>query len=112
VTARFLKSSSPEPGAEASVQKLARLDPDILVSGHGRPMRGERLRRDFDLLATHFTRMMPRRGRYLSHPLRQQEPVTMLPLRRRSTPGIGTWAAGAAIAAGLWWMWRSRSHAA
>jgi glyoxylase-like metal-dependent hydrolase (beta-lactamase superfamily II) len=42
--------------AKASVEKLASLNPDILASAHGRPMRGEMLRRDLDALVTHFTR--------------------------------------------------------
>jgi hypothetical protein len=94
------------------VEKLASLNPDMLTSGHGPPMRGERLRCDLEYLATHFTREMSRRGRYLLHPAPQGDPVAMMQESRRSTSAVGTWAASAAIAAGLWWMWRTRRRAA
>lgn len=60
--------------ARASVERLAALEPDILVTGHGRAMRGElvrialaRLAIDFDTLAR------PRLGRYLAHPARAED---------------------------------------
>jgi glyoxylase-like metal-dependent hydrolase (beta-lactamase superfamily II) len=94
--------------ARASVEKLAGLDPDILASGHGRPMRGEMLRRGLDGLVTHFTREMPRRGRYVRQPLSQQDPVALLQRSRQSAPDLAMWTATIAIAAGLWWMWRAQ----
>jgi glyoxylase-like metal-dependent hydrolase (beta-lactamase superfamily II) len=94
--------------ARASVEKLARLEPDILTSGHGGPMRGEVLRHDLHALVTNFTREMPRRGRYVRQPVTQQDPVTLLQQSRRSTPAFATWTATAAIGAAFWWIWRSR----
>ena len=55
--------------AEESVQTLAALDPEVAVTGHGIPMRGERLARELRDLADHFrSRAMPVRGRYLREP--------------------------------------------
>jgi glyoxylase-like metal-dependent hydrolase (beta-lactamase superfamily II) len=60
--------------AGASVARLARMEPETVLAGHGRPMRGEKMRRalhalaeDFDLVAR------PRRGRYLDHPGRAED---------------------------------------
>jgi glyoxylase-like metal-dependent hydrolase (beta-lactamase superfamily II) len=51
--------------ARESVRKLAALEPELVVTGHGRPMRGEKMRhalrqlgRDFDDIA------VPKHGRY------------------------------------------------
>ncbi len=44
------------PAARRSVEALARLEPDILVSGHGRPLRGERLHGELDYLWPTFRR--------------------------------------------------------
>ena len=54
--------------ARRSVEALARLDPDTLVSGHGRPMRGQRLHSDLQHLVNHFIEEMPRHGRYVHQP--------------------------------------------
>jgi glyoxylase-like metal-dependent hydrolase (beta-lactamase superfamily II) len=52
--------------ARWSVQRLASVRPETLLSGHGRPMRGEAMRRDLRDLAERFdARAMPRRGRYV-----------------------------------------------
>jgi glyoxylase-like metal-dependent hydrolase (beta-lactamase superfamily II) len=55
--------------AKASVERLAALRPEIALAGHGRPMRGDRLRRDLDWLAQHFERLaVPSSGRYVKEP--------------------------------------------
>jgi len=41
-------------GAQASVERLAQLEPELAVTGHGRPMRGEPLRKALHLLAQDF----------------------------------------------------------
>jgi glyoxylase-like metal-dependent hydrolase (beta-lactamase superfamily II) len=53
------------PSAKDSVRRLAALEPELVVTGHGRAMRGSgmrdalhRLARDFDVLA------VPKHGRY------------------------------------------------
>jgi glyoxylase-like metal-dependent hydrolase (beta-lactamase superfamily II) len=55
--------------AEESVDELAGLEPNVVVSGHGAAMRGERLTRELHDLADHFAkRAVPRRGRYVRQP--------------------------------------------
>jgi len=55
--------------ARESVRRLAALQPVIAATGHGVPMRGERLRRQLDDLARDFDRLArPAHGRYVSQP--------------------------------------------
>ena len=55
--------------ARASVERLAALDPEVAATGHGVPMRGERLKRELRALADDFGRLaLPSRGRYLREP--------------------------------------------
>lgn len=49
--------------ARRSVQALAALRPQLIASGHGRPIRGERAARELDRLARNFA--PPRHGRHL-----------------------------------------------
>lgn len=52
-----------------SVERLASLEPETVATGHGRPMRGSRMRRDLHLLARDFERLaVPRHGRYVGRP--------------------------------------------
>jgi glyoxylase-like metal-dependent hydrolase (beta-lactamase superfamily II) len=52
-----------------SVETLAALRPEIAVTGHGRPMSGDELRRGLELLARDFDRVaIPARGRYVGRP--------------------------------------------
>lgn len=55
--------------AEASIRELAALDPEVAVTGHGRAMRGERLKQQLHDLADDFrARGIPSRGRYVREP--------------------------------------------
>ena len=55
--------------SETSARALAALDPEILVPGHGRPMRGEEMRAALRTLATEFkSRAVPTEGRYVDSP--------------------------------------------
>jgi glyoxylase-like metal-dependent hydrolase (beta-lactamase superfamily II) len=55
--------------ARGSVERLAALDPDVAATGHGVPMRGERLARELRALADDFGRLaVPSRGRYVREP--------------------------------------------
>jgi glyoxylase-like metal-dependent hydrolase (beta-lactamase superfamily II) len=55
--------------AEDSVDEIAALDPYVAVTGHGVPMRGERLQRDLRALALNFREWaVPARGRYVRQP--------------------------------------------
>jgi glyoxylase-like metal-dependent hydrolase (beta-lactamase superfamily II) len=57
------------PAAEDSVHKLASLEPEVAVTGHGVAMRGTRLQRDLAELASDFRKLaVPRRGRYVRQP--------------------------------------------
>ncbi|MGY2050967.1 MBL fold metallo-hydrolase [Methylobacterium sp. JK268] len=60
--------------ARASVEALARLRPETAITGHGRPLRGEPLRRGLDDLARAFDAVaVPAGGRYVDHPARAQD---------------------------------------
>lgn len=57
--------------ASQSVNKLALLEPDIVATGHGRPMKGSELRKSLHNLARNFEDLgLPSRGRYLKDPAR------------------------------------------
>ena len=60
--------------ARSSVEKLAALQPNVAATGHGVPMRGERMLRELEELARDFeNRAMPAHGRYVGHPARTSE---------------------------------------
>jgi len=51
--------------ARASVEKLAALEPEVVVAGHGRPMQGEAMRTALRALARNFNDVaVPKHGRY------------------------------------------------
>ena len=53
--------------AYESVKKLADLNPKVLLSGHGRVMMGEEMRRQLNDLVINFeTKALPTHGKYLS----------------------------------------------
>lgn len=55
--------------AEASVQRLATLQPELAVTGHGPPLHGSELRRSLSALADEFRRVaVPHQGRYVGNP--------------------------------------------
>jgi glyoxylase-like metal-dependent hydrolase (beta-lactamase superfamily II) len=57
--------------SRASVQALAALDPDLAITGHGRPMKGPELTGALRALARDFDRLaIPEQGRYVEHPAR------------------------------------------
>lgn len=52
--------------AKASVQKLAALEPELVIPGHGRAMRGEAMRAALHTLADRFDQLgMPEQGKYV-----------------------------------------------
>ena len=73
--------------ARRSVERLALLKPTIVASGHGRPLRGERLAADLAKLAHDFDhRIRPRRGRYVNQPaVTDEQGVIVLPPPIRSS---------------------------
>lgn len=55
--------------ARESVKRLAALNPDVVATGHGVPLRGERMRQELHELANHFDAIArPLRGRYVREP--------------------------------------------
>ncbi len=54
--------------AHDSIQRLAALEPEIAITGHGAAMSGGVLRRQLRDLADHFRAFMPQRGRYINRP--------------------------------------------
>jgi glyoxylase-like metal-dependent hydrolase (beta-lactamase superfamily II) len=60
--------------AKRSVERLAALDPEIVVPGHGRPMRGEGMRAALRELAARFDELaVPEHGRYVEEPARAED---------------------------------------
>ena len=60
--------------AAASVRRLAALKPERVVTGHGRPLEGEAMRRALDTLARDFeTVAVPTRGRYVEKPANAED---------------------------------------
>ena len=57
------------PAAQRSVQHLANLEPSVVATGHGLPMRGEPMRAALHHLAQNFQQeAVPSKGRYVAHP--------------------------------------------
>lgn len=84
------------PSARRSVETLAALDPDTLLTGHGRPMRGPEMRRQLRELADRFEEYMPASGRYVPYPaVADERGVVHVPPRPRVAMS------GAAVAAGV-----------
>lgn len=84
--------------AGMSVQKLAALNPEVLASGHGEPLRGASMRDDLRALTGQFDRReAPTFGRYAERPaITDEQGIVSLP--PDPLPKI---VAGVALAAGL-----------
>jgi glyoxylase-like metal-dependent hydrolase (beta-lactamase superfamily II) len=55
--------------AEMSVKKLAALEPELVITGHGKAMHGALMRHALNRLAAHFYQVaVPQHGRYVEHP--------------------------------------------
>ncbi len=64
--------------AQSSVQELAKLEPELVVTGHGPAMQGVELRRALHALADHFVQIaVPKDGRYVREPARADESGTV-----------------------------------
>jgi glyoxylase-like metal-dependent hydrolase (beta-lactamase superfamily II) len=90
-------------GARRSAETLAALEPDALVTGHGRPMRGAEMRRQLRDLADRFEHYMPSSGRYIPYPAVADERgvVHVPPKPPMAAGGMAVAVAVGAIAAGL-----------
>lgn len=55
--------------AKASVERLAALEPEVVITGHGRAMQGDEMRTALHTLAQEFDRVaVPEHGRYVGNP--------------------------------------------
>jgi glyoxylase-like metal-dependent hydrolase (beta-lactamase superfamily II) len=60
--------------ARTSVRRLAALEPEIVITGHGEPMQGPAMRQALRQLADSFEGIaVPKQSRYLDHPARAED---------------------------------------
>lgn len=65
--------------SRVSVEKLAALDPDLVITGHGRAMQGPEMLTALKLLARDFnTVAVPKQGRYVDRPARASDSTAYL----------------------------------
>jgi glyoxylase-like metal-dependent hydrolase (beta-lactamase superfamily II) len=86
--------------ARRSVERMAMLDPEVLATGHGRPMHGQAVRDGLRTLAMEFDRVMPSTGRYVPFPaVTDEHGIVHVPPRPPLAPSaraaIGVGAVGA-----------------
>jgi glyoxylase-like metal-dependent hydrolase (beta-lactamase superfamily II) len=68
--------------ARKSVRTLAALDPERVITGHGRPLQGPEMRRALKALADDFDRVaVPKHGRFVEEPLRAEDGSAYKPPR-------------------------------
>ncbi|MCF2446687.1 MBL fold metallo-hydrolase [Dyadobacter sp. CY345] len=89
--------------AKKSVETLALLNPEVVATGHGKPMFGEQMRQDLRQLAFDFdAKAVPSQGRYVSEPaITNQYGVVFLPPKNSRMAERIAIAAGILILAGL-----------
>ena len=89
--------------ARRSVEQLASLRPFVVATGHGIPMRGERMQQELTTLAHDFERLaVPAHGRYVGHPaLTDAGGVVSVPPPVSSSTTRILIAAGVAAVAGI-----------
>jgi glyoxylase-like metal-dependent hydrolase (beta-lactamase superfamily II) len=76
--------------AKLSVIKLAAMDPEIVATGHGKPMRGEEMRLELNNLSRHFDALaVPAQGRYVNEPaLADEHGVMYVPPATEKIPTV------------------------
>lgn len=91
--------------ARRSVEAIARLEPELLATGHGVPLRGAAMRSGLEALVRDFALVMPEDGRYVREPARFDEdgvvsvPPPVPDKAMRMAVGVGvTVVAGIALA--------------
>ena len=89
--------------AKHSVEVLASLKPDVVATGHGKPMYGEQMQQDLLQLAANFEKKaMPSHGRYVPEPaVTNQYGVVSLPEKTLGMPEKVAMVAGFVAIAGL-----------
>lgn len=78
--------------ASSSVEYLAKLEPEVIATGHGRPMRGESMRKSLHNLARDFDKVaIPAQGRYVHQPaLMDDSGVVHVPPKNKNTSSMPT----------------------
>jgi glyoxylase-like metal-dependent hydrolase (beta-lactamase superfamily II) len=81
-----------------SIEKLVQLNPDIVATGHGRPMEGEEMRVELNhLYANFYEESVPSKGRYITDPaVADASGVIYVPMKESKR--LNWWAVGAAVA--------------
>lgn len=76
--------------AKVSVMKLAALDPEVIATGHGKPMQGEEMRMELNNLSRHFDQLaVPAQGRYVNEPaIANESGVMYIPPDNEKMPGV------------------------
>ena len=65
--------------SHVSVEKLAALEPDLVITGHGRAMKGPEMLTALKLLGSHFDAIaVPTQGRYVDRPARASDSTAYL----------------------------------
>lgn len=90
------------PAAHRSVELLAGLNPTTVITGHGVPLGGERLKRGLHDLLRNWDRRVPHYGRYVGHPaVTGRRGVLSVPPPVADPNVLPVVAAGLAVAAGV-----------
>ena len=99
--------------AHHSVETLLHLEPKVAASGHGMPMKGEKLYWQLEDLVKYFwIKAVPKHGRYVHQPaITDEQGIVSLPPVVNSTVPKVLAVAGAVAFAGLVWMaFRNRNN--
>jgi len=101
---RYLTSDWEAAGK--SVAALAALEPEIVATGHGQPMRGSQMRKMLHKLADNFEEVaVPHHGRYSKQPaVADESGVTFIPTAPDKKLPIAGVVAGIAMVATVAWL--------
>lgn len=93
--------------AEKSVKELADLEPEIIATGHGKPMMGREMQQELEELAEEFKqKAVPKHGRYVNNPaVADKTGVVYLPEREFDPYGVIVQISGIAAILALGWVW-------
>lgn len=96
--------------AEESVMKLAALNPEVVATGHGQPMKGEEMRKALHRLANNFEEeAVPAHGRYVDDPAYVSSNGVEAVPPPRTPVGLLLKVAGLAAAVAIaWWAVKQR----
>lgn len=95
--------------AKISLLKLSALDPEIVATGHGKPMHGSKMRDQLAILARQFHQIaVPESGRYVNEPaVTNEKGVVFLPHQKEIIPtSVKIVAASAVVVLGAFMVFR------